>query len=42
MPPFQFHKIQLERASKFGVVHLPSAEQIKIAAKQLHAAVITV
>ncbi|MBB2914648.1 hypothetical protein FHS43_005960 [Streptosporangium becharense] len=36
-PPFQFHKIQLEKASKFGVVHLPSAEQVKIAAQQLRA-----
>ncbi|MGW4476442.1 hypothetical protein ACWENQ_42850 [Nonomuraea sp. NPDC004354] len=41
MPPFQFHKIQLERASRFGVVHLPSADQIKLAAKRLHTAVAT-
>ncbi|TMR91020.1 hypothetical protein [Nonomuraea basaltis] len=39
MPPFQFHKIQLERASRFGVVHLPGAEQIELAAKQLHTVV---
>jgi hypothetical protein len=36
-PPFRFHKIQLERASKFGVVHLPSAQHIRRAADQLRA-----
>ncbi|MFI6325539.1 hypothetical protein ACIBG8_49050 [Nonomuraea sp. NPDC050556] len=34
-PPFQFHKIQLGRASQFGVVHLPSTAQISAAATKL-------
>ncbi|GAA3419971.1 hypothetical protein [Streptosporangium vulgare] len=34
-PTFRFHKIQLERASKFGVVHLPSPERIRAAAREL-------
>lgn len=36
-PPFRFHKIQLDRASKFGVVHLPSPEQIRTTAAKLQA-----
>lgn len=41
IPPFRFHKIQLERASRFGVVHLPRPEQIKEAAKQLQVATLS-
>lgn len=37
-PRFRFHKIQLERASRFGVVHLPSPERIRIASRELHTA----
>ncbi|MFD9941452.1 hypothetical protein ACFWYW_36375 [Nonomuraea sp. NPDC059023] len=40
-PSFQFHKIQLERASQFGVVHLPSTDQIRLAADELRAAIQT-
>ncbi|MFI7114786.1 hypothetical protein ACIBK9_51335 [Nonomuraea sp. NPDC050227] len=38
VPPFHFHPIQLERASRFGVVHLPSLEQVRVAASRLHTA----
>ncbi|WP_143022463.1 hypothetical protein [Nonomuraea maritima] len=34
-PPFKFHKIQLEKASRFGVVHLPSPDAIRLVAQEL-------
>lgn len=42
VPPFQFHKIQLAKATRFGVVHLPSPEQIREAVSQLRIAVLSV
>ncbi|MEU7894250.1 hypothetical protein AB0B45_15480 [Nonomuraea sp. NPDC049152] len=38
-PPFTFHKIQLERASRFGVVHLPSPDHIEVSVRELRAAI---
>lgn len=37
-PPFRFHNIQLDKASKYGVVHLPNSDHINRAARELSGA----